>query len=35
MKAMVKEMQAEFKAMLEFDFDESKKIERNSYCTIS
>ena len=28
-EAMVKEMQAEFKAMLEVDFDESKKIERN------
>ncbi|HCP41741.1 MAG TPA: 2-oxoglutarate dehydrogenase E1 component [Cryomorphaceae bacterium] len=26
---MVKELQAEFKAMLEVDFDESKKIERN------
>jgi len=28
-EAMVKEMQAEFKSMLEVDFDESKKIERN------
>ena len=27
--AMVKEMQSEFKAMLEVDFDESKKIQRN------
>jgi len=28
-EGMVKELQAEFKAMLEVDFDESKKIERN------
>jgi 2-oxoglutarate dehydrogenase E1 component len=28
-QSMVKEMQDEFKAMLEVDFDESKKIERN------